>query len=72
MNYKRARFGSRIVVRASVILACWLGDGAVQALAQEGLSHAETPALAPPLKRVDQDKLLSIPAHPEAAARPAL
>ena len=26
--------------------------------AQEGLSHAEDPALSPPLKRIDQDKLL--------------
>jgi hypothetical protein len=58
MNCKRDRFGSRFVVRVSVILASWLSVGAVQAPAQEGLSHAEEPALSPRLNRIDQDKLL--------------
>ncbi len=58
MNCKRHRFGSRFVVKVSVILASWLAAGAVQTPAQEGLSHAEDPALSPRLKRIDQDKLL--------------
>ncbi len=58
MNCKRYRFGSRIVVRVSVMVASWLAAGAVQAPAQEGLSHAEDPALSPRLTRIDQDKLL--------------
>ena len=58
MNCKRDRFRSRFVVRLTVILAAWLAAGAVQAPAQEGLSHAEDPALSPRLKRIDQDKLL--------------
>ncbi len=58
MNCKRDRFGSRFVVKVSVILASWLAAGAVQAPAQEGLSHAEDPALSRRLKRIDQDKLL--------------
>ena len=58
MNCKRDHFGSRFVVRVSVILASWLAAGVVQAPAQEGLSHAEDPALSPRLKRIDQDKLL--------------
>jgi hypothetical protein len=40
------------------MLASWLAAGFVQAPAQEGLSHAEDPALSPRLKRIDQDKLL--------------
>ena len=47
MNRKSDRFGSRFVARISVILASWLAAGAVQAPAQEGLSHAEDPALSP-------------------------
>ena len=39
-------------------VASWLAAGAVQAPAQEGLSHAEDPALSSRLKRIDQDKLL--------------
>ena len=58
MNCKRDRFRSGFVVKVSVILASWLAAGAVQAPAQEGLSHAEDPALSPRLKRIDQDKLL--------------
>ena len=41
MNRKSDRFGSRFVARISVILASWLAAGAVNAPAQEGLSHAE-------------------------------
>jgi hypothetical protein len=41
-----------------MILTAWVAVGAVQARAQEGLSHAEAPALSPPLIRIDQDKLL--------------
>ncbi len=40
------------------MVASWLAAGAVQAPAQEGLSHAEDPALSPRLTRIDQDKLL--------------
>jgi Di-haem oxidoreductase, putative peroxidase len=58
MNCKNNHFGTRFVVRLSVSLACLLAAGAVQAPAQEGLSHAEDPALSPRLKRIDQDKLL--------------
>ncbi len=58
MNRNGHRFASRFVVRVSVILACWLAAGAVKAPAQEGLSHAEEPALSRRLKRIDQDKLL--------------
>ncbi len=57
MNCKRHRLGSRFVVRASVIFASWLAVGAVQAPAQEGLSHAEDPALSPRLKRIDAQSL---------------
>jgi hypothetical protein len=58
MTCKRDRFRSRFVVNVSVILAAWLVAGAVQAPAQEGLSHAEDPALSPRLNRIDQDRLL--------------
>jgi hypothetical protein len=58
MNRKRDGFAIRFVMRLSVILASWLAAGPVQAPAQEGPSHAEDPALSPPLKRIDQDKLL--------------
>jgi Di-haem oxidoreductase, putative peroxidase len=58
MNCKSGRLGSRFVARVSVILVSWLAAGAVQAPAQEGLSHAEEPALSRLLKRIDQDKLL--------------
>jgi Di-haem oxidoreductase, putative peroxidase len=58
MNGKRDRLGSRFVVNVSVILAFWLAAGAAQAPAQEGLSHAEDPALSRRLKRIDQDRLL--------------
>jgi hypothetical protein len=58
MTCKTDRFGRRFVVSLSAILASWLAALAVQAPAQEGLSHAEEPALSPRLKRIDQDKLL--------------
>jgi hypothetical protein len=79
MNGNRDRFGSRFVVRVSVILASWLAAGAVQAPAHEGPSHAEDPALSPRLKRIDQDKLLlgdytlhrlgAVARHPHLCAR---
>jgi hypothetical protein len=59
MNCSRDRSGRRFVVKASVILGSWLAAGAVPAVAQEGLSHAESPALSHRLDRIDQDKLLS-------------
>ncbi len=52
-------------------VASWVAAGAVQAPAQEGLSHAEDPALSRRLTRIDQDKLL-LGDFPEAAPRPAL
>ena len=58
MNCKRHRFGSRFVVTVSLMLASWRATGAIQARAQEGLSHAEARGVAPPLRRIDQDKLL--------------
>jgi Di-haem oxidoreductase, putative peroxidase len=58
MNGKRDRFRSRFVVRVSMTLAFWLAAGVFEAPAQEGLSHAEDPALSRRLKRIDQDKLL--------------
>ena len=66
MSCKRDRFGSRFVVSVSVILGCWLAAGVVHAPAQEGLSHAEDPALSPHLKRIDQDKLLLMELDPVA------
>ena len=58
MNCKRDHFRGRFVVTFSVMLASWLAAGAIQGQAQEGLSHAEDPALSPRLKRIDQDKLV--------------
>jgi hypothetical protein len=58
MNCTRDRFGSRFIVKVTVILASWLATGAIEAPAQEGLSQAEAPALSPRLRRIDQDKLL--------------
>lgn len=58
MNCTRDRLRSRFVVKMSLVLAAWLATGAVRAPAQEGLSHAEDPALSPRLKRIDQDRLL--------------
>ena len=42
---EKRSFWSPFVLRVSVILASWLAAGAIQAPAQEGLSHAEDPAL---------------------------
>ncbi len=48
----------RIRVGVGLTFAVWLA-AAVTARAQEGLSHAEDPALSKQLERIDQDKLLS-------------
>ena len=58
MKGKNHRFGSRSLMKVSVILASWLTAGTIQASAQEGLSHAENPAVSPRLNRIDEDKLL--------------